>query len=121
MKDIFRGGSLWAGVLTGAITQITDTIALMNGKIKKDDYAVQTAENVSSALGVMAGIEYGAMLGSAVLPGIGTAVGSMVGGLVGDRVGRFVGNKTGNMVYQQQNIRVKANKISVTNNIDCNE
>jgi phage tail tape-measure protein len=117
MKEIFRGGSFWAGVLTGAITQFTDTLALMNGRLNKDEYDVSTAENISSALGVMAGIEYGAMLGSTVLPGIGTAVGSVIGGLVGDRVGRFVGNKTGSMVYNQQNIKVNANKVSVTNNL----
>lgn len=121
MKKMVKGGSFWAGVLTGAVTQLSDTIAFMKGKMKKKDYAVQTAENVSSALGVMAGIEYGALLGTSVLPGVGTAVGTVIGGLVGDRVGRYVGKQTGHLVYNQQIIKVKAEKVSVTNNMECCE
>lgn len=77
--------------------------------------------NVSSALGVMAGIEYGAALGSTVLPGIGTAVGSVVGGLLGDRVGRFIGQQTGKIVYNQQIVKVKADKVSVMNQVECGD
>jgi phage tail tape-measure protein len=122
MKEMLKGGSFWAGVLTGAVTQISDTVAFMKGKMKKKDYAVQTAENISSAFGVMAGIEYGAILGSAVLPGVGTAVGSVIGGLLGDRAGRYIGQKTGNMVCNQQILKIKADKVSVTNNVmECAE
>ncbi|WP_244527551.1 glycine zipper domain-containing protein [Lihuaxuella thermophila] len=89
--------------------------------MNKKEYAVQTTENVSSALGVMAGIEYGALLGSSVLPGVGTAVGSVIGGLVGDRFGRYVGKQTGHLVCNQQIIKVKAEKVSVTNHMECCE
>jgi outer membrane lipoprotein SlyB len=43
----------------------------------------------------MAGIEYGAVLGTTIMPGVGTVVGSVVGGLLGDRLGRNVGQLAG--------------------------
>lgn len=110
-------GALWAGVLTGAITQVTDTIAYLKGKLKKEDYLLNTAENVTSAIGVIAGIEYGAILGTTILPGVGTAVGSVLGGFVGDRVGRYVGQKTGKIVYQPI-IKVNAKQVSVNNYVE---
>jgi phage tail tape-measure protein len=87
-----------AGLLSGGISQLQDTTAVTKGQMGKKEYAIQTTENVTGAVGVMAGIEYGAVLGTSVLPGIGTAVGAVVGGMLGDRVGRLVGHQTGSFI-----------------------
>ncbi|MCZ8515640.1 hypothetical protein O9H85_25165 [Paenibacillus filicis] len=97
---MFQNGSLWAGIVSGAISQVQDTKGLTQGQINRTQYAVQTTENVTGAFGVIAGVEYGAMLGTAVFPGVGTVIGSVVGGLLGDRVGRTVGNRAGGMIFQ---------------------
>jgi outer membrane lipoprotein SlyB len=113
-----NSGALWAGVISGLVTQVCDTVALCKGKMEKKEYALQTAENVSSAVGITMGVEYGAMLGSAVFPGVGTAIGSIVGGIVGDQLGRYVGHHTGKIVYNQPVVKVKAENVSVINNME---
>lgn len=99
-QNMFEGGSLWAGVITGGFAQLNDTVALKNGKMQMGDYAVSSTKNVTMALGTMAGVECGAILGSVLLPGVGTMIGSMVGGIVGDRLGSFVGQQAGTMVFK---------------------
>ncbi len=98
-SNMFEGGSLWAGVITGGLAQIQDTVALTSGRMKTEDYAVRSTKNVSTALGTMAGVEFGAVLGSAVLPGVGTVIGSVVGGIIGDRVGTLTGTEAGHMLF----------------------
>ena len=100
-KKMFEGGSLWAGVITGGMAQIQDTLALTNGKMKADDYAVNSTKNVTMALGTMAGVECGALLGTAVMPGFGTMIGSMLGGVLGDRIGAYTGVQAGNLVFKK--------------------
>ncbi|SFJ06166.1 hypothetical protein [Thermoflavimicrobium dichotomicum] len=120
MKKLkLNSGSVWAGIITGVLSQIKDTVALKHGKIDRGEYAVHTAENISSAVGVALGIEYGAVLGTMACPGIGTAIGSILGGIVGDGLGRFIGQKTSNIVYNQPIIKFRANNVSVTNQVDC--
>jgi outer membrane lipoprotein SlyB len=102
---MFQGGSLWAGVATGAMSQFQDTRKLTQGAIDRTEYAVQTAENVTGALGVMAGIEYGAMLGTTLMPGVGTAVGAVLGGVFGDKIGRAVGQQTGNAILNNRVVK----------------
>ncbi|MCD9023283.1 hypothetical protein K7P76_15775 [Cohnella sp. NL03-T5] len=92
---MFQGGSLWGGLVSGGISQLKDTQSLTAGQMDKSQYAIQTSENVTGALGVMAGIEYGAILGTTIMPGVGTVVGSICGGLLGNTVGRKVGNEAG--------------------------
>ena len=96
-ENMFEGGSLWAGIITGTVAQLQDTFALTNGKIKGGEYAANTTKNATMALGTMAGVEAGAVLGSAVMPGFGTMIGSIVGGMVGDRVGAYVGIQAGQL------------------------
>ncbi|AKG33949.1 glycine zipper domain-containing protein [Paenibacillus durus] len=95
---MFQGGSLWAGLLAGGMSQLQDTKSLQQGQLGKKEYTAHTVENVTGAVGVMAGVEYGAVLGSTVLPGVGTVVGAVLGGVLGDRVGRVVGNQAGNLI-----------------------
>lgn len=102
-QNMFEGGSLWAGIITGSVAQIQDTMALTNGKMKSDEYAVSTTKNATMALGTMAGVEAGAVLGTAVMPGFGTMLGSILGGMVGDRVGAYVGLQAGNMAFRNMN------------------
>ncbi|RKP49923.1 hypothetical protein D7Z26_19030 [Cohnella endophytica] len=97
---MFQGGSLWAGLLSGGMSQFQDTRNLRQGQIGKREYTKQTVENATGAVGVMAGVEYGAVLGSAVLPGVGTVAGAMLGGVLGDRLGRMLGGQAGNMLVQ---------------------
>ncbi|MDB4867224.1 MAG: hypothetical protein JWR03_1557 [Cohnella sp.] len=99
---IFQGGSLWAGVASGAVSQFQHTLSLKKGNIDRSQYAVHTTENVTGAIGVMAGVEYGALLGTSVLPGIGTAVGAVVGAVFGDKIGRVVGQQTGQMMFKSR-------------------
>jgi outer membrane lipoprotein SlyB len=100
--NIFKGGSLWGGIISGGITQLQDTNAMIKGQMDKKEYAIQTTENVTGAFGVMAGIEYGAILGTSVMPGVGTVVGSLMGGLLGDKLGRVVGNQAGTVVLNNR-------------------
>ncbi|MFD1773342.1 hypothetical protein [Paenibacillus rhizophilus] len=95
---MFQGGSLWAGLLSAGMSQFQDTKSLQQGQMGKKEYTAQTVENVTGAVGVMAGVEYGAVLGSTVLPGVGTVVGAVLGGVLGDRVGRVVGGQAGSMI-----------------------
>jgi outer membrane lipoprotein SlyB len=99
---MFRGGSLWAGVVSGGVSQFQDTRALANGEMKKSEFAANTATNVTGAVGVMAGIEYGAMLGTSLLPGIGTVAGTIIGGMIGNQVGRVVGSQASGMMFQNR-------------------
>lgn len=114
------GVSLWAGVLSGGLSQVEDTLALNRGEITGKRYAAQTTRNVSGAIGLMAGIEYGAIAGTMLFPGVGTVVGSMLGGLMGDRLGRAVGHQTGNLLFPnetttQLRLDVEAQAKNVTN------
>ncbi|PUA39171.1 hypothetical protein C8Z91_10740 [Paenibacillus elgii] len=102
---MFQNGSVWTGLISGGLSQIQDTNALAKGQMKTKEYAVQTVENVTGAVGVMAGVEYGAMLGSTVLPGFGTAVGAVLGGLVGSSVGRSVGHRAGDALVNNRMVQ----------------
>jgi len=99
---MFQGSSLWAGLASGVLSQIQHTRDLTQGNMDRTKYAVHTAGNVTGAVGVMAGVEYGALLGTSVLPGVGTAIGAVVGAVVGDKVGRAIGHRTGEAVFQSQ-------------------
>lgn len=115
--NMFEGGSLWAGILTGTVAQLQDTFAFTNGKMKSNEYAVTTTKNATMALGTMAGVEAGAVLGSAVMPGFGTMIGSIVGGMVGDRVGAYVGTQAGHLAFQnlgQNNAQPIPSAVSVS-------
>ncbi|UOF92034.1 hypothetical protein LSG31_07325 [Fodinisporobacter ferrooxydans] len=98
---MFRGASLWTGLIAGGLYQFEDAKSYNNGEIKKNDYAAKTTTNVVSAVGIMAGVEYGAIWGTALMPGIGTVVGSVVGAVVGDRLGQYVGGQAGNMMFNR--------------------
>jgi outer membrane lipoprotein SlyB len=102
IQAMFQGGSLLGGLVSGGIYQLQDTKSLTSGQMDKSQYAVQTTENVTGAIGVMAGIEYGAILGTSIMPGVGTVVGSVLGGLLGNSVGRKVGNQTGKMIVNNR-------------------
>lgn len=95
---MLQGGSLWTGLISGGLSQIQDTRNLTNGAIDKKQYAVKTSGNVTGAIGVMAGVEYGAILGTSVMPGVGTVVGSIVGGLLGNSLGQTIGQQAGQVL-----------------------
>ena len=95
-----KAGSIWAGVLSGAIDQLKDTKAMTSGQMNKKEYAVNTTKNITGGVGVMAGIEYGAILGSSLLPGVGTFIGALIGSVVGNRVGNYAGSQVGHICVQ---------------------
>lgn len=99
---MLQGGSLWGGIISGGVSQLQSTRSLMSGEMNKSEYAVKSSENVTGAVGVMAGIEYGALVGSALMPGVGTVVGSVVGGLLGDSLGRRVGGQAGKLLVRNR-------------------
>jgi outer membrane lipoprotein SlyB len=97
-----RGASIWAGIISGGIAQYQDTRAYNKGYITKNAYAAHTTKNVVGAVGIMAGIEYGAILGSSIMPGVGTVAGTIIGGLVGDRLGSMVGLQMGSILFNNK-------------------
>jgi outer membrane lipoprotein SlyB len=109
---MFKGGSLWAGLISGAMSQLKDTHAMTSGNISKKDFAIETSKNITGSLGIMAGIEYGAMLGSSIFPGPGTIIGALLGSMVGNRLGIYTGHHAGHIVFN--------NKI-VLNSLPCEE
>lgn len=98
---MFNETSIWTGVIAGGISQIQDTKAVSDGQISKQIYAAHTSKNVIGSIGTMAGIEYGAILGSSIFPGVGTIIGSIIGGMVGDGVGSYVGWQTGKALFNR--------------------
>lgn len=102
VQELFQGGSLWGGLISGGLSQVKDTRSLASGQMDKSQYAVNTSENVTGAIGVMAGIEYGAILGTTIMPGFGTVVGSILGAMLGDSVGRKVGHQAGEMLVRNR-------------------
>ncbi|MBO8164464.1 MAG: hypothetical protein H0Z34_12190 [Brevibacillus sp.] len=102
---MFQGGSVWAGVISGGISQLQDTQSLMKGQVKRSDYYVRTTGNLTGAVGVMAGVEYGGMLGTAVFPGIGTVVGAVLGAMAGDQIGRTIGRMTASALFQPEAVQ----------------
>ncbi len=110
--------TIWTGAIFGALTQVSDTIKYMKGNINRREYSINTFGNVVSSLGLMAGIEYGAIIGSVVFPGAGTVAGSILGGFIGDYFGRHVGHHTGNIIHKEQIVKVSGDHVSITNNYD---
>ncbi len=102
---MFRGVSLWGGLIPGAMAQLQDTQAIASGHMNKKEYAIQTSKNVTGSLGIMAGIEYGAILGSSIFPGAGTIIGALIGSMVGNRIGNYAGYQVGQIVFDNQMIR----------------
>jgi outer membrane lipoprotein SlyB len=98
---MFEGISVLAGLLFGGARQYQDTRSLNQGEIRRKEYAVETTENVTGGLGVWAGVEYGGMLGTTVLPGFGTVAGAVLGGLLGAKVGTTIGHQAGSAVFNQ--------------------
>ncbi|MEC4568725.1 hypothetical protein L8C07_22490 [Paenibacillus sp. CMAA1739] len=99
---MLQGNSLWGGLISGGISQVQDTISLTKGQMDNKEYMVHTSGNLTGALGVMAGIEYGAILGTSLLPGVGTVLGSIVGGLLGNNVGHRVGMQAGSALVNSR-------------------
>jgi outer membrane lipoprotein SlyB len=95
---MFKGAPLWSGILSGGISQIEDVRSYMKGEIDRKDFTVYTMRNITGAVGIMAGMEYGALVGTMVFPGIGTFVGSLIGYMVGNRIGSTIGYKTGDFL-----------------------
>lgn len=102
---MFRGTSFWTGVISGGVSQLQDTRALTSGQMNRGEYAANTTKNVTGAVGTMAGIEYGSILGTSIMPGVGTVAGAIIGAMAGDRLGRYVGWHTGNMLFSKESTR----------------
>jgi outer membrane lipoprotein SlyB len=99
---MFEGISVLAGLLFGGVKQFQDTKSLNQGEIQRKKYGVETTENVTGGVGVWAGVEYGGMLGTSILPGFGTVAGAVLGGLLGAKVGTTVGHQVGSAVFKQE-------------------
>jgi outer membrane lipoprotein SlyB len=97
---MFKAGSIWAGVLSGAISQFEDTRAMTSGQMNKKEYAVNTSKNITGGIGVMAGIEYGSILGTSLLPGAGTIIGAILGSMIGSRIGNYTGSQVGQVLFK---------------------
>lgn len=102
---MFKGVSLWGGLTSGAMAQLQDTQAMTSGHINKKEYAIQTSKNITGSLGIMAGIEYGAILGSSIFPGPGTFIGALLGSVLGNRIGNYAGYQVGQIVFNNNMIQ----------------
>ena len=109
-------GTLWAGAISGGITQIKGSREYTSGKISANEYVVHTTTNVSETIGLMAGVEYGAILGSSLIPGVGTIIGTIVGGILGNRLGNVVGTQVGNTFINQTSLCSSVQKLKLKNN-----
>jgi outer membrane lipoprotein SlyB len=98
---MLEGISVLAGLLFGGAKQFQDTKSLNQGEIYRKKYKVETTENVTGGVGVWAGVEYGGMLGTTLLPGFGTVAGAVLGGVLGAKVGTAVGHQAGNAVFNK--------------------
>lgn len=106
---MYRGASFWSGVVSGGISQVEDMRSYLKGDLTTQDFSVHTTRNVTGAVGIMAGMEYGAVLGSAVLPGVGTIIGSIIGFMVGNRLGTYAGHQVGTIVFKQAPLLLTGN------------
>jgi phage-related tail protein len=110
---LFSSGTWMAGAITGGLRQLKDTSAYGQGYLNGNQYASRTTHNLTEAFGLMAGLEYGAMLGSAILPGVGTIAGTVLGAVLGERLGDSVGGEVGKLIFEsggQQNLLMAAGK-----------
>jgi len=108
---MFSKGTLWAGAISGGIAQIKGSREYTSGKINANEYAAHTTTNVSETLGLMAGFEYGAILGSSLIPGVGSIIGAIVGGVLGDRLGNVVGTQVGNTFINHERLGSPVHKL----------
>ncbi|MDR3542139.1 MAG: hypothetical protein P4L69_14390 [Desulfosporosinus sp.] len=102
---MFNKGTLWAGAISGSLNQIKGSREYTSGKINANEYVAHTTTNVSETIGLMAGLEYGAILGSSLIPGVGSIIGTILGGILGDRLGNAVGTQVGNAFINHESLR----------------
>lgn len=96
--------STWIiGLLSGGLKQLKDTAAYGKKDLNGNQYTSRTTRNFTEAFGLMAGLDYGAMLGSAVLPGVGTFAGTILGAIVGERLGNRIGDEIGKSIFEREN------------------
>ena len=109
---MFSKGTLWAGAISGGINQVRGSREYTSGKISENEYVAHTTTNVSETIGLMAGFEYGAILGASLIPGVGGIIGTIVGGILGDRLGNVVGTQVGNAYIHQKRLGSTSRKLS---------
>jgi hypothetical protein len=76
-------GSAPVAIATGAFEVGADVVRFAQGKIDGDELAGAAGKTVVRTGATWAGAEGGALIGSAILPGVGTVVGGVIGGLLG--------------------------------------
>jgi len=108
---MFSKGTLLAGAISGGINQVKGSRKYTRGKISENEYVAHTTINISETIGLMAGFEYGAILGSALIPGVGSIIGTIVGGLLGNRLGNVVGIQVGSAFTNYKRLGSKLRNI----------
>ncbi|MDR3584067.1 MAG: hypothetical protein P4L59_01930 [Desulfosporosinus sp.] len=108
---MFNKGTLWAGAISGGLTQIKGSREYTNGKINANEYVAHTTTNVSETIGLMAGLEYGAILGSSLIPGVGSIIGTILGGILGDRLGNAIGTQVGQTIINHESLGSPVRKL----------
>ena len=108
---MFSKGTLFAGAISGGITQIKGSREYTSGKISENEYVVHTTTNVSETIGLMAGFEYGAIIGASLIPGVGSIIGTILGGILGDRLGNVVGTQVGNSFIKNERLGSAVRKL----------
>ena len=98
----FNNGTIWVGIIAGGMAQSKTTSAFQNGLLTRSEYAAYTTKNITGTLGLMTGIEYGALIGTTLLPGAGTVLGTIIGGVLGNGLGNTIGLELGYRFFNNQ-------------------
>jgi hypothetical protein len=78
-----RSAGAVAGIVSVGFDVGSDLIDMSNGKLTGDQVAERSVRHVGRAAASWGGAEGGALIGTALCPGVGTAIGAIVGGICG--------------------------------------
>lgn len=81
MQNLGRGGTP-AALVQVAQVLAGSTLDLIRGRVTSEEFVRQVGREGSMLAVSMTGSSFGAMVGTAVLPGVGTVIGGMLGGMV---------------------------------------
>lgn len=101
-----------AGALLAAAFEIPSIISAtkeegIGGGLK------QVGRSTCSVGGGLAAAEVGAIIGTAICPGVGT----LIGGIIGYAAGEFIGSKAGNLIFGKRKSATETAQSEITSNI----
>lgn len=83
MLQSLAGSNMPAAFASFVVASKSDFIAFSKGSIDGTELAYKLGNNGVGVAGTMLGAEYGASVGTMILPGAGTVIGGLAGGMIG--------------------------------------